>query len=83
MNHIGCAAHRLQSFAGIVFTGEEVQNALANERKTTARYKTRQAAERFRKRCVAACVKPRSLIQDLPTRWSLTADSNTRFLKMK
>lgn len=80
--HVGCACRRLQSSAGVDFTGSRVTFALSKAGKTIGRYMlSSQASSRLRNISKGYGMEPMSLIQDVPARWSSTADSVTHLVR--
>lgn len=79
--HHGCAAHRLESTAGKVFTGEAAAACLNRCRKTVARFTgSSQAQSRLMRDCEAQGpqIARLAVMQDVVTRWWSAHDMGER-----
>ena len=79
----GCLAHLLELVHGILYKVAAVKGVLAAARKVVAKHTMSSQHEAKLLRFGAAAGKSKKLIQDVPTRWSSTADMCDRLVEMQ
>jgi hypothetical protein len=79
----GCLAHLLELVHGVLYKVAPVKPVLAAARKTVGKHTMSSQQEAKLLRFGAALGKRVKLIQDVPTRWSSTADMCARLVAMR